>query len=392
MEFENINQENNQEIQENTLNNNNDNRRPQGKFFQKKILYLIFSVLVIFIMIILFRNELFSTNTEIKKDIKKKEEQNNAPPPLEANYEKPTDLDVTYEKERILEEDNPDYHIPAQEEISQEEQDRLNRLKELEQEALNAFRSPTSITIAARPQGQNNNGIINSSQSTKPVQDYDGNRQESKKNFLMNEAAQKFYQTNFLVEALSEFELKAGDFIPAIMITGINSDLPSKIITAVVSENVKDTVSGRHILIPQGTKVIGTYDSSITFGQERLLVIWQRLILPNGKSLALDNMQGVDLTGQAGITGEINNHFATLLKGVILSSFLGSVATITSADSFGNDNWRTAASQGAGEQIISIGDRFAEKALSRQPTITVRPGERFNIMIHSDLILEPYGE
>lgn len=391
MDFEN----NNETMQEINSEIPIETSKPQGKFFQKKILYFIFFILTLFLIVILFRNELFSSNDTNTKNIKKKEEQQQAaPPPLEANYEKPTDLDVTYDNKNLIlgEEDNPDYHIPAQEEISQEEQDRLNRLRELEQEALSAFRSPTSITIASKPQLENNGAMLVGNQTNRPVQDYDGNRQESKKNFLMNETAQKFYQTNFLVEALSEFELKAGDFLPAIMITGINSDLPSKIITAVISENVKDTVSGRHILIPQGTKVIGTYDSSITFGQERLLVIWQRLILPNGSSLALDNMQGVDLSGQAGITGEIDNHFATLLKGVILSSFLGSVATINSSDRFGNDNWRTAAAQGAGEQIISIGDRFAEKALSRQPTITVRPGERFNIMIHSDLILEPYGE
>ena len=124
------------------------------------------------------------------------------------------------------------------------------------------------------------------------------------------------------------FELKAGDFIPATLQTGINSDLPSKVIVAVVSENVRDTISGKHILIPQGTRVIGTYDSSVTFGQERLLVVWQRLIFPDGKSIGLDNMQGVDLSGKAGITGEIDNHFGTLLKGVVLSSIMGSAGAI----------------------------------------------------------------
>ncbi len=380
-----------EDIQEEVQNNLSPNK-PKGNFFKKKYLYGVFFLVVIFLIIVIMRDEFFSSEeTENMTDKKQNEQQNTVSPDLNATYGPPTDLEANYEAEVATEE------ITYEQEISQEEQDRLNRLRELEQEAITALRSPTTITIGTRPpkDNQNNetvsNGNLNSS-SNKKVSDYDGNRQESKKNFLMSEAAQKFYQNNFLIDSLSEFELKAGDFIPAIMLTGINSDLPTKVITAVVSENIRDSVRGNHVLIPQGTKVIGVYDSSITFGQERLLVIWQRLILPNGKSLALDNMQGVDLTGQAGITGDVNNHFATLLKGVILSSFLGSVGTINSTEKFGSDDWRTSAMQGAGEQIVSIGDRFAERALSRQPTITIRPGERFNIMVHSDLILEPYGE
>ena len=273
---------------------------------------------------------------------------------------------------------------------STEEIERENRLRQLESEADAAFRSPTTITIATRPQTQQvDNKVLLAQNGNKPVEDYDGNRQESKKNFLMNEQAQKFYQTNFLVEQLSEFELKAGDFIPATLQTGINSDLPSKVIVAVVSENVRDTISGKHILIPQGTRVVGTYDSSVTFGQERLLVVWQRLIFPDGKSIGLDNMQGVDLSGKAGITGEIDNHFGTLLKGVVLSSIMGSAGAIVTDR---KNDWRGAAAEGAGEQIVTIGDRFAERALSRQPTINIEPGTRLNIMVHSDLILEPYGE
>lgn len=376
-------------IQETSQINNNEK---EGKFFKKKILSVAFLVIAALVIIILFRNEFFSSSTtsDSKKNVKKEETQNSTPP-LDANYgDAPSDLQNSYDDGRIGEYTEEDFDAEAvAEEIDQAEQERLNRLQELENEAMTALRSPTTIAIATRPQIQSvDNKLLLA--PNKPVTDYDGNRQESKKNFLMNEAAQKFYQTNFLQEQLSEFELKAGDFIPAIMVTGINSDLPSKVITALVSENVRDTITGRHVLIPQGTRIVGTYDSSITFGQERLLVIWQRLLLPNGKSLALDNMQGVDLTGKAGITGDVDNHFSTLLKGVILSSFLGSVGTISSADKFGNDNWRTSAAQGAGEQIVSIGDRFAERALSRQPTITIPAGERFNIMVHSDLILEPY--
>ena len=299
-------------------------------------------------------------------------------------------MDASYDRDENGGLTEEELNMPAiEDEKSTEEIERENKLNQLQQEAETALRSPTTITIATRPQTQQVDNKVLLAQNNKPVQDYDGNRQESKKNFLMNEQAQKFYQTNFLVEQLSEFELKAGDFIPATLQTGINSDLPSKVIVAVVSENVRDTISGKHILIPQGTRVVGTYDSSVTFGQERLLVVWQRLIFPDGKSIGLDNMQGVDLSGKAGITGEIDNHFGTLLKGVVLSSIMGSAGAIVTDR---KNDWRGAAAEGAGEQIVNIGNTFAEKSLSRQPTISIEPGERFNIMVHSDLILEPYGE
>ena len=114
-----------------------------------------------------------------------------------------------------------------------------------------------------------------------------------------------------------------------------------------------------------------------------------KVIFPDGKSIGLDNMQGVDLSGKAGITGEIDNHFGTLLKGVVLSSIMGSAGAIVTDR---KNDWRGAAAEGAGEQIVTIGDRFADRALSRQPTINIEAGTRLNIMVHSDLILEPYGE
>ena len=377
---------------------NNTPKNPQitdGKFFKKKYLKLAFVIFISLLIFFLFKDSIFSKNKNFEKQIINNEEIETKSPILEATYDdSPKDLDVSYdeydrdENGGLTEEE---LNMPAiEDEKLTEEVERENKLNQLQQEAETALRSPTTITIASRPQTQQvDNKVLLAQNTNKPVEDYDGNRQESKKNFLMNEQAQKFYQANFLVEQLSEFELKAGDFIPATLQTGINSDLPSKVIVAVVSENVRDTISGKHILIPQGTKVIGTYDSSVTFGQERLLVVWQRLIFPDGKSIGLDNMQGVDLSGKAGITGEIDNHFGTLLKGVVLSSIMGSAGAIVTDR---KNDWRGAAAEGAGEQIVTIVDRFADRALSRQPTINIEPGTRLNIMVHSDLILEPYGE
>ena len=394
---------NNDQNEPQNQQNSNMNFQQKGTFFKKKIVYGFFIFVILLIILLTFRKEIFSSddkNQKNKKIIKNNIVKDVENPNLEnAQYGEDEMQDLSYDENGGLTEEELNYVIPGEDEENQnniepqkstEEIERENRLKQLQSESDAAFRSPTTITIATRPQTQQvDNNVLLAKGEAKPVQDYDGNRQESKKNFLMNEQAQRFYQTNFLVEQLSEFELKAGDFIPATLQTGINSDLPSKVIVAIVSENVRDTISGKHILIPQGTRVIGTYDSSVTFGQERLLVVWQRLIFPDGKSIGLDNMQGVDLSGKAGITGEIDNHFSTLLKGVVLSSIMGSAAAIVTDR---KNDWRGAAAEGAGEQIVTIGERFADRALSRQPTINIEPGARLNIMVHSDLILEPYGE
>ena len=372
---------NNQNEPQNTESSIN-NQEKKGTFFKKKIIYGFFMFLILLIVFLIFRKEIFSSddkNPKNKKIIKNNIVKDVENPNLEnAQYGEDEMQDLSYDENGGLTEEELNYVIPGEDEENQnniepqkstEEIERENRLKQLQSESDAAFRSPTTITIATRPQTQQvDNNVLLAKGEAKPVQDYDGNRQESKKNFLMNEQAQRFYQTNFLVEQLSEFELKAGDFIPATLQTGINSDLPSKVIVAVVSENVRDTISGKHILIPQGTRVIGTYDSSVTFGQERLLVVWQRLIFPDGKSIGLDNMQGVDLSGKAGITGEIDNHFGTLLKGVVLSSIMGSAAAIVTDR---KNDWRGAAAEGAGEQIVTIGARLVDRALSRQPTINI---------------------
>lgn len=396
-----LNEPNNPQNQENNSINSNTHEK-KGTFFKKKIIYIFFFFIISLILLLLFRKEIFATNNDknaSKNIIKNGNVDENESSKLDnPQYGDDEMQDLTYDKSTSPE-DEEDYNIPAIEEDEEEKEaveqksaeeiERENKIKQLEAEADAALRSPTTITIATRPQVQQTDDKILLAQGNKVVQDYDGNRQESKRNFLMNEQAQKYYQSNFMIEQLSEFEIKAGDFIPAILQTGINSDLPSKTIVAIVSENVRDTIRGKHILIPQGTKIIGVYDSSITFGQERLLIIWQRLIFPNGKTIGLDNMQGVDLSGKAGITGDVNNHFSTLLKGVILSSIMGSAGAIVTER---KNDWRGAAAEGAGEQIVTIGDNFAERALSRQPTITIEPGTRFNIIVHSDLILEPYGE
>ncbi|MGL4788350.1 MAG: TrbI/VirB10 family protein [Cetobacterium sp.] len=215
------------------------------------------------------------------------------------------------------------------------------------------------------------------------------NDQQEKKAFLNSEPGRKNYNSYEEMRSFSPYEIKAGSILPGIMISGINSDLPGTIIGN-IREDVYDTVSGNYLLVPKGTRVVGTYDSAITFGQSRILIVWQRLIFPNGNSLNLENFPGVDLSGYAGVTGKVNNHTFKLFQAVVLSSILGASGAIVANDRYDDDDWRVAAAQGGGEQIISIGNTVANKILAIQPTIEVAPGSRFNVIVNSDIILTPY--
>lgn len=215
----------------------------------------------------------------------------------------------------------------------------------------------------------------------------DFNKQPEKKAFL-SENANKNYNSSLLEMPISKYEIKAGGIIPGVMLTGINSDLPGTM-TASVRENVYDTVTGKYLLIPRGTRVVGKYSSNVSFGQSRVLVVWQRLIFPNGKSLNLDNFEGADMTGYSGLVGKVDNHTLKLFQGVVLSSILGAAAGIID-DGGESNSWKNNAGRGAGEEIVSIGEAIASRLLAVQPTITIKPGARFNIMVNSDIILEPY--
>ena len=218
----------------------------------------------------------------------------------------------------------------------------------------------------------------------------DINKQPEKKAFL-SENSRKNYNEDILKEPISKYEIKAGVIIPGVMLTGINSDLPGTM-TANVREDIYDTVTGRILLIPKGTRVIGKYSSSISFGQSRVLVVWQRLIFPNGKSINLENFEGADMSGYSGLVGTVDNHTLKLFQGVILSSILGAAAGIIDDNGNNNNSWRNNAGRGAGEEIVTIGEAIASRFLAVQPTIKIAPGSRFNIMVNSDLVLEPYNE
>ena len=223
----------------------------------------------------------------------------------------------------------------------------------------------------------------------------DQNMQTEKRKFIEGEKKNKdknYYVQGSLNQPVSAYEVKSGSIIPGVMITGINSDLPGNIV-AQVRENVFDTVTGHYLLIPQGTRIIGTYDSKVAYAQERVLIVWTRLIYPNGDSIDLEGMGGVDLSGYAGLSDQVNNHYLKLLGGVVLSTMLTTSAKIAAGNNAaGQADIPQLAVSGASEQVSKVGEKFTEKNLSVQPTLEITPGFKFNVFVSKDLILKPYRQ
>jgi type IV secretory pathway VirB10-like protein len=232
-----------------------------------------------------------------------------------------------------------------------------------------------------------NNSHAMQSHSTDP------NMQSEKKNFL-NEAQQNNpdYLGAAVQNPVSPYELQAGSIIPATLITGINSDLPGQI-TAQVTENVYDSISGNNLLIPQGTKVVGLYDSKVAYGQERVLVAWKRLIFPNGKSLDLNGMPGVDISGYAGFNDEVNNHYTKIFGSVVLMSLLSAGAQLSQPQNNTNNlnagpNVNQMLAQSLGTNIANTANTITQKNISIQPTLEIRPGYEFNISVTRDMVFQ----
>lgn len=182
--------------------------------------------------------------------------------------------------------------------------------------------------------------------------------------------------------------LQAGAVIPAALITGIHSDLPGQI-TAQVTENVYDSPTGRILLVPQGTRLIGQYDNSVGFGQRRVLLVWNRLILPNGRSIVLERQPGADAEGFAGLEDGVDYHWGDLFKAAALSTLL-SVGAEAGSSGQESDIVR-ALRQGASNSISQTGQQVVSRQLNIAPTLTIRPGFPVRVIVTRDLVLEPYG-
>jgi type IV secretory pathway VirB10-like protein len=206
--------------------------------------------------------------------------------------------------------------------------------------------------------------------------------------FLNGAVDRKTASTEHVQALQSADVLQAGAVIPAALVTGIRSDLPGQV-SAQVTEDVYDSPTGKVLLIPQGAKLIGQYDAQISFGQSRALLVWTRLIMPNGRSIVLERQPGADSQGYAGLEDAVDNHWGALFKAAILSTVLSVGAEAGTSDS--ENNLAQAIRQGASQNINQVGQQVVGRSLNVQPTITIRPGFPVRVMVIHDLLLEPYG-
>lgn len=216
------------------------------------------------------------------------------------------------------------------------------------------------------------------------------NMQSQKQKFLQSAASKQDHDyLHQLVKApISPYELQAGEVIPALLITKIDSDLPGQI-TGQVSQNVYSDINGA-LLIPQGSRLVGLYNSSVSYGQTRVQVAWQRLIFPDGSSINLNGMVGSSRNGQAGLHDEVDNHFWTIFESALLYSVLGAGAQLAQPQqsaTFGQaPSVGQTIGQAVGTQIAETGQQIVSRDLNIQPTLKIRAGDQFLVMVNKDMV------
>lgn len=215
----------------------------------------------------------------------------------------------------------------------------------------------------------------------------DINNQDGKKAFLKKSDVDDDYLESSKTKPRSPYEVKAGTYICAALITGINSDLPGSV-NAQVIQNVYDTVTGNYLLIPQGAKLVGEYNSNLTFGQNRVQVVWNRIIFPDGKSIDLEKMQGVDISGYSGFQDRVNNHYLKIYGNAILLSLMGAGYDILNQKAEQSTDPRETVAASVGQKLADVSGQTLEKNMDVQPTVVINPGYKFKIIVMKDMVLE----
>jgi type IV secretion system protein TrbI len=242
---------------------------------------------------------------------------------------------------------------------------------------------PPTLSTAPTPSGASD--VL----GEKPPIDADSiqNMQDRKLAFLNGPVDKRTVSSERLENPASKYIVQAGSVIPAALLTGIRSDLPGQV-TGQVTENVYDSPSGRYLLIPQGSKLIGVYDSQVSFGQSRVLLVWTRLIFPNGRSIVLERQSGADTEGYAGLEDQVDYHWSRLFMAAALSTLLG-VGAELGASNTDSDTVR-ALRRGSSDSLNQTGQQIVRRNLNVQPTLTIRPGLPVRVIVNRDLVLAPY--
>lgn len=215
----------------------------------------------------------------------------------------------------------------------------------------------------------------------------DPNLQSRKTAFVIDRAVNPIYNPDRVQDPLSPYQLMAGALIPASLITGINSDLPGTVI-AQVTQNVYDTVRGQYLLIPQGSRLIGRYQSEVSFGQDRALVVWDRILMPDGSSITISE-PGSDASGYAGLKDRTDHHWDRVFAAAGLATMLGIGAELGPSE---DGDIERAIRRGTTDTINEAGQRAVDRSLGVQPSITIRPGWPVRVLVTKDLVLRPYPE
>lgn len=220
-----------------------------------------------------------------------------------------------------------------------------------------------------------------------PGPEPDPNLQSRKTAFAREPASSPVYNPDRVQDPLSPYQLMAGSLIPASLITGINSDLPGTVI-AQVTQNVHDTVRGQHLLIPQGSRLIGRYQSEVSFGQDRALVVWDRILMPDGSSITITE-PGSDASGYAGLKDRTDHHWDKVFAAAGLATLLGIGAELGPGE---DGDIERAIRRGTTDTINEAGQRAVDRSLGVQPSITIRPGWPVRVIATKDIVLRPYQE
>jgi type IV secretion system protein VirB10 len=272
---------------------------------------------------------------------------------------------------------------------------RLNREREVESAALAQvffqLRGAHADAKATNAGAESTSGVAASLMDATAGDATKRTAQDHKQGFVDQAADTRIYNTGTLQTPRSRWQLMAGTVIAAALVTGITSDLPGQVI-ATVTEPVYDSVTGREVLVPQGARLLGQYDAQVTFGQRRVLLVWTRLVMPDGTSITLDRVVGSDVAGNSGLEDGVDRHWKSVLSGAAMSTLVGIGAELAQPDQSSNGNQIVVATrQSAQDTVNQVGQELTRRNLDIQPTLTIRPGYPVRVIVQRDLILPPYG-
>jgi type IV secretion system protein VirB10 len=252
---------------------------------------------------------------------------------------------------------------------------------------------PPSNDLTADASRKDGNSLYNNMVPNTPYAQQ--NMQGQKISFLQNTATGgDVYNHYQMIQPASPYEVQAGTIVAANLLTAINTSLPGDVI-AQVRQDVYDTVKGQHLLIPKGSKLLGKYDSAIAYGQERVLIAFDRIVRPDGTSIQLSNFTGSDALGQSGFEANVDNHWGKILGAATISTMLSFGAGVAADRNPGGNNYYPGAQQsgiiGAAGGISQVGQSLTNRAIDVQPTLTVPEGFSFNVIVNKDMVLTPYA-